>query len=155
MSDTEAEGEGAAVDAGDADLTAAAEAYVDAAMACKEMAARVKALKEEKDVAADDLLEAFEEAECDAIKLASGVTVKRFEAKTTEKVDSDFVAAKLTAYLSRNRARAAQAPARVVATEAASYIYDNRQSSTSYRISMRQPPKKKAAKPPAKKARHD
>lgn len=130
------------------DLLQMATEYVAATARCKSVAERVKQLRDAKASAAENLLQAFEDEEVDQIKLPTGETVKRYVAKQTEKITDEFVTEQLTSFLGSHDNVKASAAKR--ASRATQYMFERRAVDECYRVSVRNPPKKRAAAPKKK-----
>jgi len=95
----------------------------------------VKDLKAQRVTVGEELLEALEEDDVDAVKLADGRTVRRYTAKSTERVTDEFLCEHLAVFLEQHDKH--DAPASKRAEDATEFVYAKRSVDESYRLSVK------------------
>ena len=134
-------------------LVDVAKMYSDATRRCRALGEKVKSLRDAKLAVGEEMMQAFEDARVDVVKLDDGTTVKRFVAKSAEKIDEDYMQQKLCHFLNQqtpgNRKRIRDPTPQLIASAATKFIDETREVDEQYRLSIRNPPKPKS-KPNAK-----
>jgi len=129
-------------------LVDVAKMYSDATRRCRALGDKVKSLRDAKLAVGEEMMQAFEDARVDVVKLDDGTTVKRFVAKSAEKINEDYMQQKLCHFLNQqtpgNRKRIRDPTPQLIASAATKFIYETREVDEQYRLSIRNPPKPKA-----------
>ena len=80
----------------DQDILNVAGEYADAVAECRRVSEQAKQSKGTRAALGEQLLQLLEDSDVDLVKLPSGVTVKRYTAKSTERVTDEYVTTSFT-----------------------------------------------------------